>query len=294
MNIPRSLVVGSIAVLCLATRGQSQLDSPSSGGGLSSPFYEFLLNGKDEVKRADLDKRNQRHFDRLAAALGVTNGELTRAQLSTLETGSRPEQPERSIRVPSLQNILNPSAATGSGQFGTSNPSAKPMTAGTPAVPATNRQPPQWNSPSSLPAPTAPLVYHSDNLPKELPAWFRQLDTNHDAQIGLYEWKVSGRPLSEFRQIDRNNDGFLTIDEVLRYEAKRKGAGGMASSNGNGDQSTFANQSSNGNQGGGQGGPRIFNGQGGGGNNAFPGGGGRGNGGRRGGGRGNNGNGGGG
>jgi hypothetical protein len=60
----------------------------------------------------------------------------------------------------------------------------------------------------------------SDNLPKELPPWFKQLDTNHDAQIGLYEWKVSGRPLSEFQAMDRNNDGFLTVEEVLAYEAK--------------------------------------------------------------------------
>ena len=38
-----------------------------------------------------------------------------------------------------------------------------------------------------------PVVYRSSMLPKELPAWFRQLDTDQDAQIGLYEWKQSGR-----------------------------------------------------------------------------------------------------
>jgi Ca2+-binding EF-hand superfamily protein len=77
--------------------------------------------------------------------------------------------------------------------------------------------------PPAVPRPveTKPLVYHADNLPKELPSWFKELDTNHDAQIGLYEWKVSGRPISEFLAMDRNNDGFLTVEEVLQYEAKK-------------------------------------------------------------------------
>src|SRR5262249_9632027 len=65
-----------------------------------------------------------------------------------------------------------------------------------------------------------PLVYHADNLPRELPSWFAELDTNHDAQIGLYEWKLSGRPLAEFQRMDRNNDGFLTVEEVLAYQAQ--------------------------------------------------------------------------
>jgi Ca2+-binding EF-hand superfamily protein len=63
-------------------------------------------------------------------------------------------------------------------------------------------------------------VYHYDNLPKELPTWFKQLDTNHDAQVGLYEWKASGRPIAEFLRMDRNNDGFLTVEEVLFYESQ--------------------------------------------------------------------------
>jgi Ca2+-binding EF-hand superfamily protein len=63
-------------------------------------------------------------------------------------------------------------------------------------------------------------VYHYENLPKELPSWFKELDTNHDAQIGLYEWKASGRPLAEFLRMDRNNDGFLTVEEVLWYQGQ--------------------------------------------------------------------------
>jgi hypothetical protein len=63
------------------------------------------------------------------------------------------------------------------------------------------------------------VAYRAGKLPKELPAWFTQLDTNQDAQISLFEWRASNRSLQEFAKIDRNDDGFLTVDEVLRYEA---------------------------------------------------------------------------
>ena len=67
-----------------------------------------------------------------------------------------------------------------------------------------------------------PVVYRPGKLPKELPAWFTQIDTDQDGQIGLYEWKASGRTLQEFDEIDRNKDGFLTVDEVLRFVNKGK------------------------------------------------------------------------
>ena len=63
-----------------------------------------------------------------------------------------------------------------------------------------------------------PVVYHAGNLPKELPAWFAQLDKDKDGQIGLYEWKDAGRPIEEFRAMDINGDGFITVEEALRYQ----------------------------------------------------------------------------
>jgi len=67
-----------------------------------------------------------------------------------------------------------------------------------------------------------PVVHRVGQLPKELPEWFARLDTDKDAQVGLYEWKTSGMPLEEFQKMDRNGDGFLTVDEVLYYEAQKK------------------------------------------------------------------------
>jgi hypothetical protein len=61
-----------------------------------------------------------------------------------------------------------------------------------------------------------PVVYRAGKLPPNLPAWFAQLDTDKDGQIGLYEWKASGRPIEEFERMDLNNDGFLTVHEVMR------------------------------------------------------------------------------
>jgi Ca2+-binding EF-hand superfamily protein len=63
-----------------------------------------------------------------------------------------------------------------------------------------------------------PTVYKYGNLPKELPAWFAQLDTDKDGQVGLYEWKKAGGDIRKFMEMDRNGDGFLTVEEVLRYQ----------------------------------------------------------------------------
>jgi Ca2+-binding EF-hand superfamily protein len=76
----------------------------------------------------------------------------------------------------------------------------------------------------SAPAPPAdpgedeepkPVVYRAGKLPKDLPSWFKTVDSDGDGQISLYEWRSASRPLDEFSKIDRNGDGFLTISEVM-------------------------------------------------------------------------------
>jgi hypothetical protein len=64
-------------------------------------------------------------------------------------------------------------------------------------------------------------VYRAGHLPKELQkTWFEEYDTDKDGQVGLYEWKASGRPMAEFRAMDANGDGFVTAEEALRYFKK--------------------------------------------------------------------------
>jgi len=50
-----------------------------------------------------------------------------------------------------------------------------------------------------------------------LPDWFDRLDTDMDGQVGLYEWRVGGRPVAAFRVMDLNDDGLLPPDEYNRY-----------------------------------------------------------------------------
>lgn len=68
-----------------------------------------------------------------------------------------------------------------------------------------------------------PVVYRGDKLPAGLPAWFTQFDAEGDGQIGLYEWKKTGRPFAEFDGMDRNGDGFITVPELLYSMSQQSG-----------------------------------------------------------------------
>jgi hypothetical protein len=57
-------------------------------------------------------------------------------------------------------------------------------------------------------------------LPKGLPAWFKQLDKDHDGQVSLNEWLRGGRTRDEFLLYDLNGDGFITPEEVMRVISK--------------------------------------------------------------------------
>ena len=67
-----------------------------------------------------------------------------------------------------------------------------------------------------------PTVYRAGKLPKGLPDWFEPLDFDKDGQIALFEWRKGGMPLEKFMDIDRNVDGFVTVEEALRYTAQAR------------------------------------------------------------------------
>jgi hypothetical protein len=76
-----------------------------------------------------------------------------------------------------------------------------------------------------------PTVYRAGKLPKELPPWFKQFDTDTDGQVALHEWRAAKQPLERFAEMDRNDDGFLMVEEVLRLQSVANGGNG-----GNGNQ----------------------------------------------------------
>src|SRR5262249_31046705 len=64
-----------------------------------------------------------------------------------------------------------------------------------------------------------PTVYRAGKLPPNLPKWFIELDKDGDGQVSLAEWRRAGKGIEEFQKYDRNDDGLLTPQEVLRQEA---------------------------------------------------------------------------
>lgn len=69
-----------------------------------------------------------------------------------------------------------------------------------------------------------PTVFRAGNLPKGLPQWFAELDTDKDGQVALWEWRRGGKPIEEFSAWDRNEDGFITAEEVLRNMDQERAA----------------------------------------------------------------------
>ncbi len=66
-----------------------------------------------------------------------------------------------------------------------------------------------------------PVVFRAGGqMPAGLPSWFKELDTDGDGQVALYEWRKGGKNLDEFRDWDLNDDGFITPEEAIKCLAK--------------------------------------------------------------------------
>jgi hypothetical protein len=61
-----------------------------------------------------------------------------------------------------------------------------------------------------------PIVHRAGKLPTAvLPPWFQKLDIDKDGQVALWEWHKAGKSLYEFKQWDRDDDGFITPEEAM-------------------------------------------------------------------------------
>jgi hypothetical protein len=120
--------------------------------------------------------------------------------------GDGPRLPEAGKRrAPADPNAgsyerLRPLDRNGGGQIGQMRRAPRPV-------------PPPW------PAKIAdnPKAHHrTDRLPSNVPAWFKEYDTDGDGQIALYEWKARGHSVEDFKKADLNGDGFITLKELMR------------------------------------------------------------------------------
>ena len=137
---------------------------------------------------------------------GITNGGLNREQFAQfLQERMAQRQAERAAANPGGENPADPNASAAS------DPNAA-TDDGEPPPPEDKR----------------PTVYRVGNLPPGLPAWFATYDSDRDGQVGLYEWKAAGASVSDFQKIDLNGDGFITMDEAMRYQ-KSQGVTAVAS-----------------------------------------------------------------
>jgi hypothetical protein len=223
-------------------------------------LFDRMSGGKDVVNRATLDPNLQRMFDRFARRMGVTGETMTRQQFQAYvqqraaardsgtsgPAGGGPrggvdamaeamfrrldqngdgllnnDEMPQSLRVEREKWDANKDGFIDLGEYrGYFRARMEQVQAersaarGSPAD-----EPTQATEPK-------PAVYRAGKLPPGIPDWFAQLDTDGDGQIGLYEWKNSGRPLREFEGMDRNGDGFLTIEEVMHAVAARETDGG--------------------------------------------------------------------
>jgi EF hand len=209
-------------------------------------WFDRLADGRSTWDRETITRRPLiEFFDRMAERLSVTNGRLTRAQFHQyarkyLAEGTSPswdsandqtqsaadkafEQLDRDHDGVLSGDELPPALRAGRGKWdanrdGTVNRAEyRSYFAGRIREWLSDGPNSDVNSDRAR-----PTVYRAGKLPPDLPDWFARLDGDGDGQVALYEWRDSGWPIEDFRRLDRNDDGFLTADEIAWHVARSK------------------------------------------------------------------------
>jgi hypothetical protein len=223
-------IVLTLTAQAAVAQGPPQGGFPGGGGGFPGGgrgggrgfdpgmFFDQIANGRpaisiNEMPVSPRDPNGRERVQQWAAQQGISNGQLTRDQFVRYMEERRAQ--------------FRANGGPGGGGFrGVPAPAAPSAPNATPAPApvdggAVAPAPMSPDLPPAAPTPMEeeekrPTVHRAGKLPKGLPDWFARLDTDGDGQIGLYEWKAAGRSLDEFRKIDRNGDGLITVEEALR------------------------------------------------------------------------------
>jgi len=92
-----------------------------------------------------------------------------------------------------------------------------------------------------------PFAIRYGHLPKGLPEWFEEYDSNKDGQVALHEWRKGGESVESFSSYDLNGDGLITADELLRHDRNQAEAQRVAAimdGSGGSTRTSFAGGSS--------------------------------------------------
>jgi hypothetical protein len=187
-------------------------------------MFDSVSNGRDVIYRSNLNDRQRMFFDQIMGSRGGAN-----AGPNSFISRNDFMNAMSSFRPPTNRPGSGPAPPA---RFGTISPGQ--ATPPTPPSNADRTNPSGQNAPrrsrasnvdlymamnafsAPTPQPDAPrrTMLRADNLPANESAWFSRLDTDHDGQIGLYEWVNAGLSPTEFKMIDRNDDGLITPEEM--------------------------------------------------------------------------------